>query len=407
MAAEEEEIYCSKCNSRTNQTLVLICDHQLCMNCAAENIILQEKPGVNDQFVICDLCGAKTNIDTNTSKEILSSVLNSNNNNNNFNENDLNKNNFDENKFNEKNLNSNSLNFVNSSFNNNENIILNKDYDNISTNSKVCKEHGEPITYLCFDCMSQCICSECVVHGIHKNHEVLNLKKAYPIIFDKTQEIGNLLNIKINDLGIMQQTINQQKNEIEKLKNKCKNDISIAFEQLRQKLNNKEKEALIKTDTILNDNISELNTYNHIVQSKIILFKKMIDTISTYLMRKDELALINFYRENKNKYLSQSELTEINNLPNLDTFSKFQISIDKSSFDAIISAINTFNLEIDNLKKNQKYDIAKFTAMRNLYGMRGVENSLDNVGALTDVNYSYSLQNNSSWNIGGLNNSIP
>ena len=405
MSAEDEEIYCSKCNSRSSQTLVLVCDHQLCMSCAAENIILQEKPGVNDQFVICDLCGAKTNIDANTSKEILSSQLNNNNNN-------LNENNFNENQLDEKNLNSNSVNFVYTNNNSNEEIFgknTNRDYDNnpISTNSKICKEHGEPITYLCFDCMSQCICSECVVHGIHKNHEVLNLKKAYPIIFNKTQEIGNLINIKVNDLGIMQQTINQKKNEINKLKSKCKNDINITFEELRQRLNNKEKEILIKTDNILNDNISELNTYNHIIQSKIILFKKMIDTINTYLMRKDELTLINFYRENKNKYLSQSELSELNNLPNLDSFSKLQINIDRSSFDAILSAINTFSFEISSNKTNQKYDISKFTAMRNLYGMQGIDNSINNLGALTDINYSNSFQNSSLGNIGGPNNSIP
>ena len=45
--------------------------------------------------------------------------------------------------------------------------------------------------------MSKCICAECVVHGIHRNHEVLNIKKAYLLIYNKTQEIGNHIGNKI------------------------------------------------------------------------------------------------------------------------------------------------------------------------------------------------------------------
>jgi len=48
-----------------------------------------------------------------------------------------------------------------------------------------CKEHNEEVTYFCFECMNKCICSECVVHGVHRNHDVMNIKKAYPIIIEK------------------------------------------------------------------------------------------------------------------------------------------------------------------------------------------------------------------------------
>ena len=35
-------------------------------------------------------------------------------------------------------------------------------------------------------------------------------------------------------------------------------------------------------------------------------------------MRKDELNLINFYTENKNKILAQTEIDELNNLNNMN-----------------------------------------------------------------------------------------
>ena len=50
-----------------------------------------------------------------------------------------------------------------------------------------CKEHNEEVTYYCFECMNKCICSECVVHGVHKNHDVMSIKKAYPIIVERVK----------------------------------------------------------------------------------------------------------------------------------------------------------------------------------------------------------------------------
>jgi hypothetical protein len=44
-----------------------------------------------------------------------------------------------------------------------------------------CKDHpDEEVNYFCFDCMSTPICSECVVHGAHRGHEVATIRKAYP-----------------------------------------------------------------------------------------------------------------------------------------------------------------------------------------------------------------------------------
>lgn len=46
-----------------------------------------------------------------------------------------------------------------------------------------CVDHpDEEISYYCFDCNSKCICPECIIHGIHKNHEVKTIKKSYPIV---------------------------------------------------------------------------------------------------------------------------------------------------------------------------------------------------------------------------------
>ena len=399
--SNEEDISCSNCGIKCEQTLLLSCDHNLCMNCAASNLVKNELPGMNKtQYIICDICKQKTEIDTNTSKEVLSlglSGLNKNKidleenlnyniegNNNTFKEyaqNSL----MDSNNYNYNYTSPVNLDYLNDMNNNNNLYNLSSKYDitdikyNLQKNN-ICQTHGEPITYLCLDCMSKCICSECVVHGIHRNHEVLNIKKAYPLIYNKTQEIGNHINSRIKELNITQKNIEQKKKEINTLNNKCRIDIRQAFDELRNLLNKKEKEILEKAENSLNDNINELDTYNHIIQSKILLLNKLNETVNVYLMRKDELNLINFYTENKNKILAQTELNELNNINNMNisSLSNLKIYIDKSSFDAMISAINTLNFEVNTLKGldiRNRHSLGKFTAKRNLYG---IEALLDN-----------------------------
>ena len=405
--SKEEEICCSNCGIICDQTLLLSCDHNLCMNCAANNLVRNELPGMNKiQYIICDICQQKTEIDTNTSKEVLSLGLNNLKKNNEEVEKNLdNINEYEYNTFQEINqklnlqnslMNSNNNNdfespvnivYFNTNNNNLNNLSSKYDITDIKNNinrSNICQDHGEPITYLCLDCMSKCICSECVVHGIHRNHEVLNIKKAYPLIYNKTQEIGNHINTKIKELFITQKNIEQKKKEIGNLNNKCRIDIRQAFDELRSLLNKKEKEIMDKTENTLNDNINELNTYNHIIQSKILLLNKLSETVNVYLMRKNELSLINFYTENKNKILSQTEFNEINDINelNLEGMSNLKIDIDKCSFDAMISAINTLNFEINTFRgfdvKN-RHNLGKFTAKRNLYGNKSEQENFNNL----------------------------
>jgi hypothetical protein len=391
------------------------------MNCAAENLVRHESPGINKtQFIICDSCQTKTEIDTNTSKEVLSLGLN-NANKNKFNMNTIDNINNNTNyllnletnnslqdnilNFNTSNniMNSNNLeksfNIINFNTNNSNsnNIFSRLDITDIKENiskSNICKEHGESITYLCLDCMSKCICAECVVHGIHRNHEVLNIKKAYPLIYNKTQEIGNHIASKIKELYTAQNNIEKTKNNIYFLSNKCKIDIKQAFDELRSLLNRKEKEIITKTENNLNDNINELNTYNHIFQSKILLLNKLVETLNVYLMRKDELSLVNFYTENKNKILAQTEINELNNLNNIDIdgMPKLRVDVDKESFDAMISAINTLNFEVNTFKGiniGKEFNLGKFTANRNLYGNNLVNEN--NIRGFNEVNTTESV----------------
>ena len=369
---EEEDIPCSKCGKRSEQSLVLSCEHNLCINCAAENLVHNEVQGANIMpFVICDLCQTKTDIDIGTSKEILSIGFNNINTNMNYQNLNLEKNfNTNENLLNYDTY-STTSNIINTN-NNNLNNLINIEYKNLNINNKnksifedsdilsiktnnneTCKEHGEPISYLCLDCMINCICSECIIHGAHKNHEVLNIKKAYPLIYKKIQEIEININSKKKELFLAQNNIEQKKKDISALNKKCRIDIKQAFNEIRSLLDKKEKEIIKNIEITLNDNLNELNNCNNLIQTKLLSMNKLTETINSYLMQKKEIILINFYTDNKNKILSKLDLNDINKL-NLNIISNLKVDIDRSSFDSISSAINSFNFKIDIRKGDDK-----------------------------------------------------
>ena len=370
-----EDIFCSQCNCKTDQALMLSCEHNLCMNCAAK-YLSRENPQSSSirQYIICDICGSKTEIDNQTSKEILSTVLkdlnlnpdliNINNNNQNTNDNNLPNN-------------------INNAYNNE--IIFNpNDYPNNNINNlliansnvvnlkNLCRDHGEPISYLCLDCMSKCICSECIVHGIHRNHDVLNIKKAYPLILGKTQDLHRLVGDKINELNNERRNIEQKKSDIGTINQRCKNEIKNAFQVIRLRLSEKEKEIMEKMESTLKDNLNELNTYFHVIQGKIATLNKIIDSLNAHLMRKDELTLINYYCDNKNNILSQIENIDNNKCFNLNAISDLKINVDKNSFNNMLTSLNNLDFEINSCRgidiENQ-FDNGKYAAQRNLYGI--------------------------------------
>lgn len=68
-----------------------------------------------------------------------------------------------------------------------------------------CKAHPEEeINYFCFECLCTPICSECVIHGDHKGHNVQTIKKSHPLITDKLEDLVIHISSKIDDLHVVE-----------------------------------------------------------------------------------------------------------------------------------------------------------------------------------------------------------
>ena len=380
--SSDEDIFCSSCNRKTDQTLVLSCVHNLCLPCAAKNLKRQQTKNLdNSLFILCDICNSYTELDEETANQILSydnpkNIYN--NDLNNYNVSNINKtpiknneNYFIENTDNNNylfdleektptqikptkrifdNNNNNNCSQFTCDFNLANDLVQFNDMNTRNNKQQICKEHGEPIIYLCLDCMTNCICPECVVHGIHKNHEVLNIKKAYPLIFNKTQDLSKFVNSQIKDLYNAEQDINKTKEYIALLIDKFKRQIISSFDQIRLKLSNKEKEIIANTENILRKNIEELANFNGTLRKKMASLKKIVDNINIFLNKKDELNTINFFCENKNKILEKAQINELDSIPDLDMYTNIRIESDKNSLNNLLNAIDDFQINVNNFK---------------------------------------------------------
>ena len=441
MSSEEEEMICSKCNKISEYSLVLTCEHNLCIPCARKKLLTKKIQNYNvSPFIRCDICNSWTELEPETFKQILEGGYEDNEEENEFN--NINFNNNENILFNnnieinsneyinqeeEQNDNLDKNNYINENnqmknpenkINNNPNINKNKNIENnISTSEiniinelsqnnikQLCKEHSEPLTYLCLDCMSNCVCSECVVHGIHKNHEVLNIKKAYPLIFKKLGDLSKYANDQKRSILLVNESILKKKNLVNDLIDRCKNEIHNTFEQVKIKLDNKEKEIIDNTRNLLSKNIEELNNYENGMKSNLTKLEDIIEKINNILNKKDELNTINYFCENKNKILQQCDLNEINALPDLDNFTNIKIEPNLFTFNNMLEGINNFNFEITNIKgieSNNKRKNSSKIPKNKAKRTNNINNIMDNNNINQFNNY---MTNDNGNNYNMLNN---
>jgi hypothetical protein len=408
----EEKIFCAKCNSLVEETLLLTCEHNLCLPCAARNLFKEEQKNIHKfKTVVCEICLNQTVLDPNTANELFAMFPQySSNYTQNINitcKSSKSRKETPERRSqvhhnvqssisttqNQMNINSNTM---------NESILNLSVYSkaqntNLSSivNSKreLCKEHGEEVTYYCLDCLCRCICSECVVHGTHKNHKVMNVKRAYPFIVEKSEDLMFQVQNRIQELSNVQFSLDNKKKELVDSTNLLKQEMASAFEEIRMRLQKKEKEIMEKAELYLQEHLQELSTYSRVLQSKIISFNKLIDGINSHVTRKDEVNLLNFYSENKNRILGNIE-SEIPEIPDFNSIYNMKVNVNQTSFEAMINNLNALHMEITSMKgfevNKVQQNTQKFAIKRDMYGAKS---------ALSNPNLS-SLNTGMSMNMG-------
>ena len=96
--------------------------------------------------------------------------------------------------------------------------------------SSMCASHpDQPLQYFCLDCETKCICAECVIHGIHKGHEVLAIKKAYPLLQSKISSLSVELRDRAAELCGLSQSWERKQREMLSFQEQLKQRLQVFF----------------------------------------------------------------------------------------------------------------------------------------------------------------------------------
>ncbi len=195
---------------------------------------------------------------------------------------------------------------------------------------------------------------------------------------------------KIQDLGEVVSNLERKKKDIVDNTTLIKQDIHKAFEEIRLKLQKKEKEIIDRTEVYLQDNLQELNTFTRIINSKMITLNRIIDSINSNIIRRDEVTLLNFYAENHNK-VAQSSETEIPDIPKLDILSNLEVCVNQDSIDTLLNNLNGITFEITSMKGVKLNQIPRMNKVkRDIYGnISHIINKKD-----FNTSYDFSRHNN-------------
>jgi len=383
--ADLEGVECAKCSQPPDDILILTCDHNLCLECAAKNLHREEMKSKHTfQTVVCDICGVSTVLDPSSANELMS--LHPAEKGTNIRENldqrptatagndTLGQNPRDYSRNYEYGSNVAASNQYNShvrdspgyamsggngpsSYAQRSGAMRSPMYDDPSMMSNAgrmresCREHPEEeVQYYCFDCEIGCICAECVIHGAHRNHEVLNIRKAYPMIKAKVEDLMLQVNAKIDESRINEQRLETRKRELIENTSSIKQEMSKAFEELRQRVDKKERELMSNADIFLDENLRELDSYIRVSNTNVARLEDQGDEIRKNLAQKDEVRLLNFYPNKKERMLSRdnnNENPQINDIPKLCNMKCY---LNTQSVTEHIDALHGLHLQIAALR---------------------------------------------------------
>jgi hypothetical protein len=202
---------------------------------------------------------------------------------------------------------------------------------------------------------------------------------------------------KLQEYNTTVVNLDTKKRELTQATTTVKQDIGKAFEEIRLKLQRKEKEILERCEINLQENLQEINTFTRVLNSKIVSLNKLLDSVNTSVVRRDEVSLLNFYAENHTR-VQQAADTEIPDIPPLNVLQNLAVNINEDSVAGLINNLNGIHLEITSMKgvtinKVQKTQRIQRDAYGNISHILNRKVSGDKVLDNTSYDYSKNYMN--------------
>ncbi|KRX06085.1 hypothetical protein PPERSA_09697 [Pseudocohnilembus persalinus] len=264
---DQQAQQCSLCENFPDDILMLACNHDLCLQCAASSYYQEHDQQFKQNYLTCTICKEITHLDHSSVYELEKIAID-----------------------------------INQSQNESNFQQLQTEFSQGSPETNgVCQEHeDEELSYFCFDCKSNCICAECVIHGTHKNHNVKTLKKAFPEIKEQLQDYLGNLEYKSSLINQRKLQLDGEKQDIQEQNQFLKKQVSKIFSGFLEKVRQKEEEILQSCEYLNDSNTKEINNFLINLQSKINDLQQSKAFIQQNIQdqEQDEVKVLNFFSDN-------------------------------------------------------------------------------------------------------------
>eukprot|EP00929_Paragymnodinium_shiwhaense_P083588 TRINITY_DN44607_c0_g1_i1.p1 TRINITY_DN44607_c0_g1~~TRINITY_DN44607_c0_g1_i1.p1 ORF type:complete len:595 (-),score=79.69 TRINITY_DN44607_c0_g1_i1:129-1913(-) len=159
-----------------------------------------------------------------------------------------------------------------------------------------CPEHpNEAATYFCATCECLCVCSECIVHGPHRSHEVMRVGRAAEALRARA---GALLDEALaleDDFAVVTDKLAWRRKDIERAAARGRASVRSAFARVRAQLADREAELLESLDTYENDSLTRLETGSSDHEARLNELRRLQDTLRARCRSGDAVEALNAY----------------------------------------------------------------------------------------------------------------
>ena len=219
--------------------------------------------------------------------------------------------------------------------------------NNSTSTSSFCQNHPEEENkYFCFDCLIPPLCSECVINGIHKTHNVQNIKKALPTVQGTLREYLQSLDSRASQINSLIQSFHSKLKEDEEQNKIYKTQVKSVFDELRHKLDQKEKEIYLSSDASINEWSQDLINYERQISNKLQNLQSNSNVINAQINGNNPLELLSFYSENYNLII---QLLEIDKKDKKESFPEAKAIIKSDTLRDLKSKASEIEVRIDNM----------------------------------------------------------
>ncbi len=159
-----------------------------------------------------------------------------------------------------------------------------------------CREHprGE-LSYFCEDCCSGPLCSDCVVHGIHKTHRVQNIESAYSLARQRLELRITEYNGKIQTVAGVEEQLNSLHDKIMATARNMKAQIESGVADVEQMLAKARDSISQSLDRLAVSDLASLEAQQRIMGEKKCTFEAYRDRLQAQIEDPDHVGFLDQY----------------------------------------------------------------------------------------------------------------